>query len=121
MDPSCIEAQPDDTVASLLERIPKLTEEVEVYNLIYIVDERRRLKGVLSLRELFRSPPAATLESLISHELITVAPETRLKDVAREFAKYGFQAVPVVNDKGILQGVVRYDSVLSHLAEFLND
>ena len=121
MDPSCIEAHPGDTVASILERIPKLTEEVEVYNLIYIVDENRRLKGVLSLRELFRSPPASTLESLISHELITVTPETPLKDVAREFAKYGFQAVPVVNDEGILQGVVRYDSVLSHLAEFLND
>ena len=121
MDPSCIEAQPGDTVAAILERIPKLTEEVEVYNLIYIIDENRVLKGVLSLRELFRAQPAATLESLISHELITVTPETRLKDVAREFAKYGFQAVPVVNDEGMLQGVVRYDSVLSHLAEFVND
>ncbi len=121
MDPSCIEAHPDDTVASILERIPKLTEEVEVYNLVYITDGNKRLKGVLSLRELFRAPPTATLASLISHELITVNPETRLKDVAREFAKYGFQAVPVVDADGILQGVVRYDSVLSHLAEFVND
>jgi len=121
MDSSCIEALPGDTVASILDRIPKLTDTVEVYNLIYIIDENRVLKGVLSLRELFRAPPAVTLESLISHELITVNPETRLKDVARAFAKYGFQAVPVVNADGILQGVVRYDSVLSHLADFLND
>ncbi|GEM_PF-230989 len=121
MDSNCIEAQLGDTVASILERIPKLTETVEVYNLIYIVDENRVLKGVLSLRELFRASPMAPLEGLVSHELITVHPETRLKDVAREFAKYGFQAVPVVNDDGVLQGVVRYDSVLSHLADFLND
>lgn len=121
MDSNCIEALAGDTVASILERIPKLTETVEVYNLIFIVDEKRILKGVLSLRELFRAPPAATLDGLISHELITVNPETRLKDVAREFAKYGFQAVPVVNAAGILQGVVRYDSVLSHLADILND
>ncbi|MEI7880393.1 MAG: CBS domain-containing protein [bacterium] len=121
MDSSCIEARPGDTVASILERIPKLTEVVEVYNLIYIVDENRILQGVLSLRELFRAPPSATLTSLISHELITVHPETPLKDVAREFAKYGFQAVPVVNADGVLQGVVRYDSVLSQLANFLND
>jgi len=121
MDPSCIEAQSGDTVASVLARIPKLTETVEVYTLIYIIDEKRMLKGVLSLRELFRAAPATALESLVSHELITVHPETRLKDVAREFAKYGFQAVPVVNAEGILQGVVRYDSVLSHLADVLND
>ncbi|MEI6149453.1 MAG: CBS domain-containing protein [bacterium] len=121
IDSSCIEAQPGDTVASILERIPKLTDTVEVYNLIYIIDETRTLKGVLSLRELFRAPPTASLESLISHELITVNPETRLKDVAREFAKYGFQAVPVVSAEGKFQGVVRYDSVLSHLADFLND
>lgn len=121
MDPTCIEAQPGDTVAALLERIPGLTETVEVYNLIYIIDEGRILKGVLSLRELFRADPGATLESLISRELIAVNPKTRLKDVAREFAKYGFQAIPVVDADGRLQGVVRYDSVLSHLAACLSD
>ena len=121
MDANCIEAQPTDTVASILDRIPKLTENVEVYNLIYVVDADRILKGVLSLRELFRSPPETTLENIMSKELITVTPETRLKDAAREFAKYGFQAVPVVNASGILQGVVRYDSVLTHLGDFMND
>lgn len=120
MDASCIEARPGDAVAAILERIPSLTETVEVYTLIYVVDENKILKGVLSLRELYRAAPAATLESLISRELIAVNPETRLKDVAREFAKYGFQAVPVVNAEGALQGVVRYDSVLSHLADVVN-
>jgi len=121
MDSNCLEAQPGDTVASTLERIPKMAEYVEVYNLIYVIDKNRTLKGVLSLRELFRAAPAAPLESIMSRELITVNPETRLKDVAREFAKYGFQAVPIVDADGMFLGVVRYDSVLSHLAAFLND
>jgi len=121
MDSNCIEAHQADTVASILERIPKLTENVEVYTLIFVVDENRILKGVLSLRELFRSPPATTLESIMSRELISVKPGSRLKDVAREFAKYGFQAIPVVDAAGILQGVVRYDSVLSHLGDFIKD
>ena len=121
LDSNCIEAQPGDTVASILARMPQLTGNVEVYNLIYILDENRVLKGVLSLRELFRAIPAATLESIMARELVTVTPETRLKDVAREFAKYGFQAVPVVDAEGVFQGVVRYDSVLAQLAVFLND
>ena len=121
MDSNCIEAHPGDTVASMLERIPGLTETVEVYHLTYVVDDKRTLMGVLSLRELYRASPAATLESLMNRELITVNPETRLKDVAREFAKYGFQAVPVVDAAGVLQGVVRYDSVLSQMADFLDE
>ncbi len=121
MDSNCIEAQPSDTVSSMLERIPKLTEEVEVYSLIYVIDPDRILKGVLSLRELFRAPPDTTLGNIMSKELITVTPKTRLKDVAREFAKYGFHAIPVVNEDGTFQGVVCYDSVLSHLSDFLND
>ena len=121
LDSNCIEAQPGDTVASILARMPQLTGNVEVYNLIYIIDENRILKGVLSLRELFRAIPTATLESIMAQELVTVDPDTRLKDVAREFAKYGFQAIPVVDAGGIFQGVVRYDSVLAHLAVFLND
>ncbi len=121
MDHNCITASPDDTVASILEKIPELTKDVQVYNLIFVVDETRTLKGVLSLRELFRADPAATLASITTKELITVTPDTRLKDVAREFAKYGFQAIPVVDENMILQGLVRYDNVLSHLAEFLKD
>ncbi len=121
MDHNCITASPDDTVASILEKIPELTQDVQVYNLIFVVDGTRKLKGVLSLRELFRADPAATLASITTRELITVTPGTRLKDVAREFAKYGFQAIPVVDADMTLLGLVRYDNVLAHLAEFLKD
>ena len=121
MDQNYITASPDETVASILAKIPELSREVQVYNLIFVVDENRKLQGVLSLRELYRADPDAKLASITTKELVTVTPETRLKDVAREFAKYGFQAMPVVDENMILQGLVRYDSVLSHLADFMKD
>jgi len=121
MDPNCIEGQPGNTVASIMEQLRELPEDVKVYNLIYVVDEKRMLKGVISLRELMRAAPEATLESVMNEVLVNVTPETRIKDVAREFAKYGFQAIPVVDTDGIFHGIVRYDSVLSQLSDFLKE
>ncbi len=121
MDPNCIEAQTGNTTAEILERLRELPEDVKVYNLIYVVDDKRVLKGVISLRELLRASPSATLGSIMNEVLVHVTPDTRLKDVTREFAKFGFQAIPVVDANGVFQGIVRFDSVLSQLADFLKD
>lgn len=121
LDTNCIEARTTETAGSILERLRALPEDVKIYNLIYVVDEQRILKGVISLRGLFRADPAAALGTIMDEVLVQVSPDTRLKEVARDFAKYGFQALPVVDDKGALMGIVRYDSVLSQLAEFLKD
>lgn len=121
LDTNCIDAQTTETVASILERLRTLPDDIKVYNLIYVVDERRVLKGVISLRGLFRASPAAPLGTIMDEVLVQVSPQTRLKEVAREFSKYGFQAIPVLDDNGVFIGIVRYDSVLSHMAEFLKE
>jgi len=121
MDPNCIEAQTESTAASIWERLRTLPPEVKVYNLIYVVDGNRVLKGVISLRELFRADPNALLSGIMNEVLVHVTPDTRLRDVTREFAKFGFQAIPVVDAGGVFLGIVRFDSVLSQLADYLKD
>jgi magnesium transporter len=121
LDTNCLEALTTETAASILEKLRALPEDVKIYNLIYVVDENRALKGVISLRGLFRAAPEAPLGTIMDEVLVQVSPDTRLKEVAREFAKYGFQALPVVDENGTFKGIVRYDSALSHLADFLKD
>ncbi|MEI8121605.1 MAG: CBS domain-containing protein [bacterium] len=121
MDPNCIEAKLGDTASSILEKLRDLSDDVKVYNLAYIVDDKRVLKGVISLREIVRAAPETTLQSIMNDVLVHVTPETRIKDVARDFAKFGFQAIPIVDAGGVFQGIVRYDSVLSQLADYVKD
>jgi CBS domain-containing protein len=121
LDTNCLEALTTETAASILEKLRALPEDVKIYNLIYVVDEKRLLKGVISLRGLFRATPDSLLGTIMDEVLVQVLPGTRLKEVAREFAKYGFQALPVVDENGLFMGIVRYDSVLSQLADFLKD
>jgi len=121
MDTNGVEAQTGQTAASVLERLRYLPDDVKVYNLIYIIDEHRRLKGVVSLRELLRADPGAGVETIMNDILVHVTPDTPLKDAAREFAKFGFPALPVLGADGQFLGIIRYDSVLSLLAAFLKD
>ena len=121
MDPHCVEAWPDSTSDSILKNLGALPEDVKVYNLIYVVDAGRALKGIVSLRQLLHAAPGTRLETIMSEVLVQVTPDTRIKDVAREFAKFGFQAIPVVDAAGAFLGIVRYDSVLSQLAVFLKE
>jgi len=121
LDTNCIEALTTETAASIIDRLRTLPDDVKVYNLVYVVNEKRELKGVISLRGLFRAAPEATLGTIMDEVLVHVSPQTRLKEVARELAKFGFQAIPVVDDNGVFMGIVRYDSALSQLADFLKD
>lgn len=121
MDTNGVEAQTEQRVSAVLERLRHLQDDVKVYNLIYVLDDQRLLKGVISLRELLRADPNAKLETIMKDVLVHVAPDTRLKDAAREFAKFGFHALPVLGPGGEFLGIIRYDSVLAHLPEFLKD
>lgn len=121
LDINFVSGKVEQPVATVLEGMRHLPEDVKVYNVIYVVDDNNILKGVISLREMLTMPPDKLLKEFMSPVLVHVTPETRLKDAAREFAKFGFPALPVLDAGGKLQGILRYDSVLSHLAHILKD
>ena len=54
-------------------------------------------------------------------EPVTVTPATPLRDVARLFVKYGFAAVPVVDENRVFLGAVRPDSALAELAPLVRE
>jgi CBS domain-containing protein len=117
----CFEASPSEGAAQVLVRIRTLSEEVDVFNYVYVLDEQRRLLGVVGLRELLKAEPGATMERLMGKDLVTVTPETSLKAVARLFAKYGFRAIPVIDDKNVFLGAVRLISILEELSPLFKE
>ena len=51
--------------------------------------------------------------------LVTVQTDEEAKDLAALFAKYGFRAIPVVDDESRILGVVRFKALLEILAPYL--
>ena len=77
-------------------------------------DDNRPL-GVVSIWDLLVAQPTQPLQEFMETQLITVQPDTDPRTVAETLAKYNLLAVPVVNEDGILEGIVTVDDALDVL------
>lgn len=101
---------PDDTMVEVLRMIRHTPEtEFETVNYIYVITEDGHLLGVLSLRRVIRSEPSATARQVMHDDPISVSVSAGEEEVARTVARYGFSAVPVLDDRGRMVGIVTAD------------
>jgi magnesium transporter len=84
---------------------------------IYIVDEGRRLDGIVTLRELILAKRNAKLADIMHRDVISVRVDDDEEFVAREMARYDFLAIPVVDNQNRLVGIVTLDDALDILQE----
>jgi CBS domain-containing protein len=101
------------SVAEALDRFRDRSKRYDVIMYVYVVDPEGLLKGVVDIRELIQARPEATLGSIMTGQVVTLAPSDSLADAAREFAKYGFRSLPMVDEKGKLTGAVRHKDLLA--------
>ena len=105
--------QEDVTVSDAISELQKRgADATEMVFYVYVVDSRNHLIGVCSLRQLLLVPPSTTVMSVMTHEVVSVNPETDQEDVAGLVEKYDFLAVPVTDDENKLLGIVTVDDVI---------
>jgi flagellar motility protein MotE (MotC chaperone) len=101
------------TVAEAIQRIRDEAKEAETIYYLYVTDPQTRLLGVLSLRELILADPGQRLEQIMHTGVISVGPETGLREVAELQTKYNLLALPVVGGEGEMLGIITVDDVLN--------
>ena len=108
----------DATVRDAIARVRELNEDVETMHYLYLVDDERHLKGVISLRDLVVNGPDTPLVELAETEdVLTASPEDDQEDVAEDIAKYNLLAMPVVDENHKLLGIVTVDDALDVMRE----
>jgi magnesium transporter len=105
-------ALPEDTTAAEAVNAIQQLGGVEMSFYLYVIDERRHLVGVVSLRRLLLVPPQARLKNIMTTEVISVGVDTPEEEVARKVSSYHLLAVPVVDDENKLVGTVTVDDVI---------
>jgi magnesium transporter len=107
----------DATVEDTLQLIHRIGGAKETVYAIYIVDgPERRLRHVVSLRELIMSDRHCRVTEIGSQrKLLSVGPYTDREDVARLISKYDLLAVPVVDRDRRILGIVTVDDVIDAL------
>ncbi|HYT68690.1 MAG TPA: magnesium transporter [Vicinamibacterales bacterium] len=86
--------------------------DVEMVFYLYVVDARRHLVGVISLRRLLLVPPTTPLKRIMTTDLTSVRTDTDQEEVARLVASYNLLAIPVVDEENKLVGVITVDDVI---------
>lgn len=102
----------DITAEEALERLRLQAPNSETIYYIYIVDDQRRLQGVLSLRDLILASRRAVLHDLMETQIVTVRDTDDREKVALLMGEYDLLAMPVVDADGRLVGIVTGDDVL---------
>jgi magnesium transporter len=100
------------TVEEALEAIRRQSEEVEDFYQVFVVDEDRKLVGILPFKELVVSKPDRRVSEFMTDADIAVKPDLDQEDVARVMARYNLPSVAVVDDSGKLLGRVTFDDVI---------
>ena len=116
MVPEYVALSEDKTVGDAIAFIQQSTELDNVFYL-YVVDRDGHLVGVTSLRQLLLSPPARTLEQVMTRSVIKVNTDTDQEEVAQLAARYNLLAVPVTDETNHLAGIVTLDDIIDVVKE----
>lgn len=103
---------PGLTVEEAIAELRRIAPDAETIYQSYVIDETRRLLGVVSLRELIVAAPAMRVADLMKSDPIAVRAEAPREDAARLVARYDLLAVPVLDAEGRLVGIVTYDDAM---------
>ena len=105
------------TVAQALERIRKVGVDSETINICYVLDAGRHLIGTAALRYLLLSDPEAIIGDIMHENVISVNTLMDQEEVARQFQKYDFTSMPVVDNENRLVGIITVDDIMDILEE----
>jgi magnesium transporter len=111
MNPKVFALSEDITAAEAITALQG-SRDVEMVFYLYVIDVRRHLVGVISLRRLLLVPPATPLKRIMTTDLISVRADVRQEEVARQVASYNLLAIPVVDEENKLVGVITVDDVI---------
>jgi magnesium transporter len=101
-----------DTVQSALEEVRRVASDTESIYVGYVLDPSGVLTGTVSLRDLVTADPATTVATLQTGDPLVVNATSPVIDAIDVIRRYDLIAVPVLDDRGTMMGVVTVDDAM---------
>ena len=105
------------TAGGAIEHIRKTGIDKETVNVCYVIDNRRKLIGAVSIRSIILARPDALIGGIMEDNVISVATHEDQEEVAQMFARYNFTVLPVVDKEHRLGGIVTVDDAIDVIQE----
>ncbi len=107
----------DYTVADAIAKIRKTGMDSETINICYVLDKKRTLVGTVALRYLLLSEADAVIGEMMHENVISLHTLMDQEEVARQFKKYDFTSMPVVDNENRLVGIITVDDIMDIMEE----
>ncbi len=98
----------NDAIRTLRQEAP----DTETIYIAYVLDESRKLLGVVSLKELILAHEHEQIENIMTKDVISAEVNSDQQDVAKTIARYDLLALPIVSDTGEMVGIVTHDDAM---------
>jgi Mg2+ transporter MgtE len=115
MDTSYVAVPETYTAQQTIDYLRKKAHILEHLYHVYVLDNKKRLRGVLGLRRLLTSPANKQVRDIMRREVIHVKLHTPKENIAKTISRYDLLAVPVVDKDNVMHGIVTADDVLAEI------
>ncbi|MGB9254919.1 MAG: CBS domain-containing protein, partial [Candidatus Korobacteraceae bacterium] len=102
-------------VEDAIEMLRNFEGGLESLSTIYIIGEKDKLLGAVPLAKIVLAPPGTPLMMLSSGHMTSIHPGANEKQIAELFDKYNLLTLAVIDDEGVLTGVITADDVINML------
>ncbi len=109
----------DETVREALEDVGRQAEALETIYYLYVLDEEKHLRGIVSARQLVSAMGKAGLRirDLCERAVVSADVDEDQEEVARKVAQYDLLAIPIVDHEHHMLGIVTHDDVIDVMRE----
>jgi magnesium transporter len=112
MTPDFVAVKPHWSIKTALEHIRKFGKDSETIYRIYVVDDDGKSLDDILLRNIILAPENKKILDLMDYNVVSVSAFDDQEEAVHTMEKYDIAALPVVDSKGLLVGIVTFDDVL---------
>ena len=112
-----VSLRPTMTVDDAFERIRRTAIDKETIYTCYVVDEKKKILGLVTAKDLMLSQKTALISEIMNENVIYAYTEDDKEDVAQKISDYGFLALPIVDREMRLVGIVTVDDAMDVIQE----
>ncbi|HNX68329.1 MAG TPA: CBS domain-containing protein [Candidatus Omnitrophota bacterium] len=112
--------RPETTTAAALDEYQKIAKGKNVIMYLYVVDSDDRILGIIDLTQLLLAQDNTPLKDVMIDQIIALKPDSTLKEASAMFIRYGFRALPIIDEDRKILGVVPYRDVMNLKHRFVD-
>lgn len=117
LTPDFVDLRMDMTAKKAIKRIRRIGLDKETVFYLYVIDDKRTLVGIVSLKDLVLAAPDTLVKDIMFEDVVAVYAREDREEAANLAQKYDLIAVPVLDNEDRLVGIVTIDDLIDVIEE----